>query len=323
MQDVKINVGVMILTDGRSSIKRGATLPLTVLPLITRNKLLMKAFEKHSRFNNNLVNGEVSQYRLMYPTANQVLHLPGTEELFSLQRYKEEIDKPYSRITLFLCSSTDFMENLMNDSSSDDDLVNSSSVSCNETNSSTNTASNSAPLLTIEDGNTTELHADYTPVPPASKGIIQCPICLNNYPFDEIENHADGCSMWLLEDIDELPSNEIPATSRDSTMAIANVENVSTADLKKHIKKEISNIVATEMSNEDPKRLTVRRKFIWQDFKTARQRTISTYKKIKVVFSGGPSVDERGPRRELFMGIFHCLFFKIDLLSTSVSNVRL
>ena len=122
------------------------------------------------------------------------------------------------------------MEHLMNDSSSDDDLVNSSSVSCNETNSSTNTASNSVPLLTIE--NTTELHADYTPVPPASKGIIQCPICLNNYPFDEIENHADGCSMWLLEDIDELPSNEIPATSRASTMAIANVENVSTADLK-------------------------------------------------------------------------------------------
>ena len=87
---------------GWKIIKRGATLPLTVLPSITRNKLLMKAFEKHSRFNNNLVNGEVSQYRLMYPTGNQVLNLPGTEELFSLQRYKEEIDKPYSRITLFL-----------------------------------------------------------------------------------------------------------------------------------------------------------------------------------------------------------------------------
>ena len=198
----------------------------------------------------------------------------------------------------------------MNDSSSDDDLVNSSSVSFIKPNSSTNTASKSVPLLTIEDGNTTEL--DCTPMPPASKGIIQCPICLNNYAFDEIENHADGCSMWLLEDIDKLPSNEIPTTSCASTMAISDVENVSTTDLKEHIKKEISNVLAMEMNNtEEPKRLTVRRKFIWQDFKTARQRTISPRKKIKVVFSGEPSVDEGGPRRELFTGILIVYFLEL------------
>lgn len=302
-QEVKISVGVVILKDGRLSIKRGATLPLTVLPSITRKELLTKGFEKHSRFNNNLVSGTSFEYRLLYPTMNQVVNLPGTEESFSLQRYKDEIDKPYSRITFYLCSSTDFMENLMNDScdDDDDDLLSSSTLyTTSKPNSSTDsTTSSSVPTLTIEDENTTE---DCTPLPSTSKGIIQCPICLHNYPLDEIESHADNCSMWFVEDIDELPSNETPTTSSGST--IANVENVPTNVLKEYKKQEISNVVAAEMSNDDPKRLTVRREFIWQDFKKARQRNISPRRKVKVIFSGEPSVDEGGPRRELFSGIW-------------------
>ncbi|CAB4002041.1 Hypothetical predicted protein [Paramuricea clavata] len=97
-QEVKITVGVVILKDGRLSSKIGATLPLTVLPSITRKELLTKAFEKHSRFNNNLVNGTSSEYeyQLLYSTMNQVINLPGIGELFSLQRYKDEIEKAYS-----------------------------------------------------------------------------------------------------------------------------------------------------------------------------------------------------------------------------------
>jgi hypothetical protein len=308
-QEVKINVGVMILKDGRLSIKRGATLPLNVLPSITRKELLAKAFDKHSRFNTNLVHGACSEYRLLYPTMNQVINLPGTEEPFCLQRYKDEIDKPYSRITFFLCSSTDFMENLMKDSSDDDDdLLSSSTLTTSKPFSSADTASSSVSVVTIEDENTTEDYPteDYpvcTPLSSASKGTIQCPICLDNYALDEIESHADGCSSWLLEDIYELPTNVPPTTNNSS--AIPNVKNVPTNDLKEYIKQEISSVVAAEMSSEEPKRLTVRRKFIWQDFKNARQRNISPRRKVKVIFSGEPSVDEGGPRRELFSGILN------------------
>ena len=129
---------------------------------------------------------------------------------------------------------------------------------------------------------------------------------MDKYALDEIESHADGCSSWLLEDIDKLPTNETPTTNNSS--AIPNVKNVSTNDLKEYIKQEISSVVAAEMSSEEPKWLTVRRKFIWQDFMNARQRNISPRRKVKVIFSGEPSVDEGGPRRELFSG-----FFSIDI----------
>lgn len=68
------------------------------------------------------------------------------------------------------------------------------------------------------------------------------------------------------------------------------------------LKQLISHVAETEMRGDEPKRLTVRRKFIWQDFKNARQRKICPKNKVKVVFSGEPAVDDGGPRRELFSG---------------------
>jgi hypothetical protein len=41
--EVKINIGVVIRKDGKLSIKRGATLPLTVSPSIGSQELLIQA----------------------------------------------------------------------------------------------------------------------------------------------------------------------------------------------------------------------------------------------------------------------------------------
>ena len=51
----KINIGVMIMKDGRLSIKRGYSLPINVTPNITSEDLLEKAVEKHSRFHKDVV----------------------------------------------------------------------------------------------------------------------------------------------------------------------------------------------------------------------------------------------------------------------------
>ena len=63
---VKINIGIMVMKDGKLSIKRGATLPLSVLPDKDSEQLRPKAVEKHARFNNNLINS-ATMYRLLYP----------------------------------------------------------------------------------------------------------------------------------------------------------------------------------------------------------------------------------------------------------------
>jgi hypothetical protein len=41
-----------------------------------------------------------------------------------------------------------------------------------------------------------------------------------------------------------------------------------------------------------------------QDFKDARQKKITPKDRVKFVFSGEHAVDDGGPRRELFSGIF-------------------
>ena len=45
----------------------------------------------------------------------KVTILPGSHEPFTLNRYKEEIDKPYGRISLYLCTVSDCMSSIFND----------------------------------------------------------------------------------------------------------------------------------------------------------------------------------------------------------------
>ena len=88
----KINIGVMIMKDGRLSIKRGYSLPINVTPNITSEDLLEKAVEKHSRFHKDVVQcNKKAFYQLLYGDKNKVSTLP-----FTLKRYKEE-----NRQTLF------------------------------------------------------------------------------------------------------------------------------------------------------------------------------------------------------------------------------
>ena len=54
----------------------------------------------------------------------------------------------------------------------------------------------------------------------------------------------------------------------------------------------------------NPKRITVRCKLVWEDFKNELVRKVTPTTKIKVVFAGEPAVDDGGPRRELFSGKF-------------------
>ena len=61
--------------------------------------------------------------------------------------------------------------------------------------------------------------------------------------------------------------------------------------------------VAERVLSDQTKQLTVRRKFLWQDFKDACQKKITPKDRLKVIFSGEPAVDDGRRRRELFSGI--------------------
>ena len=52
------------------------------------------------------------------------------------------------------------------------------------------------------------------------------------------------------------------------------------------------------------KRINVRRRFLWEDFKAARKSKIGPLSNLKVVFVGEPFFDDGGPKRELFCSKF-------------------
>lgn len=131
--------------------------------------------------------------------------------------------------------------------------------------------------------------------------LISCPVCGSFYPIQEIEEHADHCSMWLLDDTSE-PSCDSLGVATSSI----NAENTTTHQLtSQQQKKALMDQVATlaaQLLSTDTKCLTVRRKFIWLDFKSAMESKVQPKSTLKVVFSGDAAVDDGGPRRELFSG---------------------
>ena len=63
-----------------------------------------KQQKKRYRFNNDVITNEEKEfYCLLYSYKTKAEFLPGSDEPFKLQRYKEEIGKLYSKIVLYLC----------------------------------------------------------------------------------------------------------------------------------------------------------------------------------------------------------------------------
>ena len=89
-KEVKVQVGIFTLKNGGLSVKRGVTLPVTVSPKSNSEDLLKRAVDKDNRFNNNLISSTLpSSYRLLYHDKSELKTLPGSDEKFVLQRYKE------------------------------------------------------------------------------------------------------------------------------------------------------------------------------------------------------------------------------------------
>lgn len=109
---VTIKVGLMTYRKDTGTLKpvRGSLLAVSIPVSSNSNDLRAKAVEKLSRFNQAISNC-ASMYYLLYPDFTRAEKLPGTEEDFLLCRYKEELGKPYERITLYLCKSVDYLSN--------------------------------------------------------------------------------------------------------------------------------------------------------------------------------------------------------------------
>ena len=63
--------------------------------------------EKHSNHQQFLCG--VEDWSLLYPDQKKVEHILGTNVPFTLQQYKEDLAKPFSKTDLYLCKTYDIM----------------------------------------------------------------------------------------------------------------------------------------------------------------------------------------------------------------------
>jgi len=117
--------------------------------------------------------------------------------------------------------------------------------------------------------------------------------------------------MWLLDDSNDHCDIPDPLPTLSCNAEPATSQELTGYQQKKVLREQIATLSAQLLST-DVKRLTIRRKFMWLDFKSAMSSKIQPRSTLKVVFSGEPAVDDGGPRRELFSGkLLQCSFLLI------------
>ena len=208
---------------------RGSTMALTCVASSNQNVILELAVAKHSRFNREL-NGDL-KYTLLYPDGSEVKStLLESNEAFSLEKYKNELGKPYSRITFYVCRVEEFLSTSLlkgphSDESSDDgEGQDSDNVNDVRQSSDTYCSTSSAPPSSLESekaiypspntGMCAEIVASpaliipnasssygYSSALTFNQGMssrqVGCPTCFELFDISEIADHADSWTdIW-------------------------------------------------------------------------------------------------------------------------------
>ena len=103
-----INIGLMECTDKNDynlGPIRGSRLPVKVQKSFKAAEVLSAGILKHSNHDQLFCSSE--DYSLLYPDQKVVTSIPGSEELFTVEKYKKELAKPCSKLDLYLCRTSD------------------------------------------------------------------------------------------------------------------------------------------------------------------------------------------------------------------------
>ena len=125
------------------------------------------------------------------------------------------------------------------------------------------------------------------------ESLVSCPICFSLHPVEQIKEHADNCLMWLLDDTNDQCDIFDPSPTLSCNAKTATAQALTGYQQKKVLREQIAALFAQLLST-DVKRITIGRKFLWQDFKSAMWTKIQPKSTLTIVFSGEPAVDDGG-----------------------------
>ena len=99
---VTITVGLVERDDtGDLKYIRGKRLPVKVSDKCSAAELKEAAIEKHSKYDQEFC--ALEDYVLLYPDFKEIFYLPGSSNVFQLDKYKHDLAKPYSQILFYPC----------------------------------------------------------------------------------------------------------------------------------------------------------------------------------------------------------------------------
>ena len=98
---VIITIGIASSKKGIIKLIRGKSLPLKVSKSASAETVREEALKKRAAYDRSFRSD--LDYKLCYPDGSEVVKLPGSDERFTLEKYKDDLGKSYSRITLLLC----------------------------------------------------------------------------------------------------------------------------------------------------------------------------------------------------------------------------
>ena len=326
---VKIQVGIKEFheLDYALKILKGRSLPVAVNACINAKGLLQEALTKHSKHFRSF-NGNINEYVLLYPDNTVVNLLPGSSQFFSLEDYKEDLGKPYSKMSLHLCKLECLLKSEA-ESKCDDDLAELEEDTVNFTShgqgdsvyeiSSVNVPSNTQsimPFLCNADALADASAAVNSPSLEHKVVKATCPTCYLDFSISEIETHADVCAEQFdpVGTVNIEVESAIPDDQGEIEIEqVSTIDNgsVSTSKIEK-IKEVVSNL-HQYVDMENFNRVSIRRRYVYQDYLAAvarqkKRRRFIENSMLKVTFIGEPAVDDGGPRREFFSGTYNNIY---------------
>ena len=143
-------VGLIKINKAELKPIKGKTMLVRVPVNVRKLDLLEKSVEKHAAHDRNFDRYE--SYALLYPDGTEVLTLPGNPtQLFQLNKYKEDIEKPYNRIAFYLVERyvIDQSKGDSSDSSDETDMTRSAFI--NDNSKKVEKTSNTPGAIVIKD----------------------------------------------------------------------------------------------------------------------------------------------------------------------------
>ena len=108
---VAIVIGIMDTSKRSLETVRGSKLSVKVEKDMAADKVCVLTQINHSDYDRFF--GGLENYVLLYPDTKFAYHIPGTDEPFTVAKYKKELGKPCSKVCVYLYKDEEYQSSLL------------------------------------------------------------------------------------------------------------------------------------------------------------------------------------------------------------------